>query len=139
MQLAASSARALRRWTRSALSLTLALGLAGAIGGCSDDPTGLSNLNGTYDVVSYDGSSATSQQIFGSFIINCDDWSFHIEDPNEVLEDQGVFTRSRNNLTFRSDLYDDQFPGTISNTTLTIDYNLSETSDPDIVRIVFRR
>ena len=139
MQVAASPAPALRRWTRSALSLTLALGLAGAIGGCSDDSTGPSNLNGTYAIVSYEGSSAASQQIFGSFIMNGDEWSFHIEDPNEVLEDQGVFTRSRNNLTFRSDLYDDQFPGTISNTTLTIDYNLSETSTPDIVRIVFRR
>ena len=139
MQLAASSARALRRWTRSALSLTLALGLAGAIGGCSDDATGLSNLDGTYDVVSYDGSSAASQQIFGSFTINGDEWSIHIVDPDEELDDQGVFTRSRNNLTFRSDIYDDQFPGTISNTTLTIDYNLLTSSDPDIVRIVFRR
>jgi hypothetical protein len=140
MPLAVSSARVARRWTRSLLSLTLALGLAGAVGACSDDdPTSPSNLSGTYAVVTYDGASAASQQIFGSMIINGSEWAFELEDPDEVLADQGTFTRSRNNLTFFSDFFDDQFPGNISGTTLTIDYNLSDTGTPDIVRIVFRR
>lgn len=141
MSLAASPTRAVRRWTRSLLSLTLALGMAGALGACGDDdPVAPTNLNGTYTIQTYDGVSAASQDIVGELVIGGSEWSLYLEDPTFTLEDGGTFARSRSNLTFTSDFFGDDFPGRVSSTTITIDYDFANPGEPsEVVRMTFRR
>jgi hypothetical protein len=141
MPLAASPAPAVRRWTRSHLSLTLALGMAGAVGACGDDdPVAPANLNGTYTMQTFDGASAASQDVFGELVLSGSRWTFFYQDPVFELDDEGTFARSRSNLTFSSDVFRDEFPGSVSNTTITVDYDFADVDDPpDVVRMTFRR
>jgi hypothetical protein len=144
MPLAASPTHTVRRWTRSLVSLTLALGLAGAAGACGDDdPVAPTSLNGTYSIQTYDGASATSQRVAGELILGGSEWTLFLEDlddPEVTYDDQGTFSRSRERLTFTSDFFGNDFPGTVSNLTITVDYDFADAGDPpDIVRMMFRR
>ena len=143
MPLAASPARAVRRWTRSLLSLTLALGVAGAVGACrDDDPTGTSqDVVGTYNIESYDGQSAAAQNVAGEFVISANNrWTLYLEntDGSNPFEDDGTFTRSGNNFVFRSAEFFDEFTGSVSGRTLTIN-NYDETGEGNLIAMVFRR
>ena len=144
MPLAASPTHAVRRWTRSLLSLTLALGLAGAVGACGDDdPTGTSqDVVGTYNLESYDGESAAAQNIAGEFVISANNrWTLYLEntDGTNPFEDSGTFTRSGNNFDFESfEFADDDFTGSVAGRTLTIN-NYVEDDIGTRIAMVFRR
>ena len=143
MSLAASPAHAVRRWTRSLLSLTLALGLAGAVGACGDDDPTSPNQDvvGTYNIESYDGQSAAVQQVAGEFVISANNrWTLHLENSDGLNEfdDGGSYTRSGNNFVFESDEFFDEFTGSVASRTLTIN-NYDETGDGDLIAMVFRR
>jgi hypothetical protein len=142
MSLAASPSGVVRRWTRSVLTFTLAIGLAGSLGACSDDdPTSPSNLNGAYSIQSFDGRSASEQGITGEFVLTTGDrWTLFLEGSLDdiPLEDEGTYDRNGNNLAFESGIFLDEFTGSVAGRTLTI-HNYDAFGDGDRVAIVFQR